>query len=68
MIIYKDKKLQPVTMLATYFQRSPLILIVQPEIKTVLDLVGKRIAISENNRYKSDKNATKGRQLLIRTK
>ncbi len=48
-LIYKDKKLQNVTLLATYFQRSPLILITQPEIKSPLGLLGKKLMMSKNN-------------------
>ena len=36
-LVYEDRKLQDVTLLATYFQRSPLVLIAQPEIKNILD-------------------------------
>jgi diguanylate cyclase (GGDEF)-like protein/PAS domain S-box-containing protein len=50
---YDDGRLNDVTLLATYFQRSPLIIIAQPEIKSVLDLKGKRVMMSENNRYNS---------------
>lgn len=52
-ISYRDKRLQDVTLLATYFQRSPLVMVTQPEIKTPLDLLGKRIMMSENNRLNS---------------
>lgn len=50
---YHDKKLRDVTLVATYFQRSPLIFITQPEIKSVLDLKNKKIMISNDNRYNS---------------
>lgn len=53
LLAYSNKKLNKVTLLATYFQRSPLIIITQPEIKSVLDLKGKKVMISENNRYNS---------------
>jgi len=49
MIAHKNKKLQDVSLIATYFQRSPLILITQPEIKTALDLKGKTISMMKNN-------------------
>lgn len=49
MIAHKNKKLEKVSLIATYFQRSPLVLITQPEIKDVLDLKGKIISMSENN-------------------
>ena len=52
-IVYENKKLKNVSLIATYFQRSPLILITQPEIKTVLDLKGKTIAMSEHDLYSS---------------
>jgi len=48
-VIYKDGKLQPVSLLATYFQISPLVIITQPEIKSALDLKGKRVMLSEND-------------------
>ena len=48
-LIYKNKKLLPVTMLASYFQRSPLILVTQPKIKRVLDLKGKTIMLSPDD-------------------
>jgi diguanylate cyclase (GGDEF)-like protein/PAS domain S-box-containing protein len=48
-VVYKDKKLRDVTLLATYFQRSPLIIVTQPEIKNVLDLRGKKLMLSEND-------------------
>jgi len=53
LLAYHDKKLNDVTLLATYFQRSPLIIITQPEIKSALDLKNKKIMMSENNRYNS---------------
>jgi diguanylate cyclase (GGDEF)-like protein/PAS domain S-box-containing protein len=52
-LVYEDRKLLDVTLLATYFQRSPLVLIVQPEIKNILDLKGKRILMSKNNYFNS---------------
>jgi len=48
-IVHKDKKLRDVSLLATYFQRSPLIIVTQPEIKNVLDLRGKKLMLSEND-------------------
>jgi len=53
LLVYHKKKLNAVTLVATYFQRSPLIIIAQPEIKSVLDLKDKKIMMSENNRYNS---------------
>lgn len=52
-LAYANKKLNKVTLIATYFQRSPLIIITQPNIKSVLDLKGKKVMISENNHYNS---------------
>ncbi|DAB28763.1 MAG: hypothetical protein A2513_00520 [Sulfurimonas sp. RIFOXYD12_FULL_33_39] len=52
-IAYKDKKLHDVTLLATYFQRSPLVIAVQPKIKSILDLKGKKFMISESDRTNS---------------
>jgi len=48
-LIYKNKKLLPITMLASYFQRSPLIIVTQPKIKRVLDLKGKIIMLSDDD-------------------
>ncbi len=53
LLAYHDKKLNKVTLLATYFQRSPLIIITQPQIKSALDLKEKIIMMSENNLYNS---------------
>ena len=53
LLTYKNNKLNNITLIATYFQRSPLILITQPEIKSVLEIKGKKLMISENNRYNS---------------
>jgi len=52
-VVYNNKNLQKVSLLATYFQRSPLVIVTQPEIKTVLDLKGKTISMSENDYYNS---------------
>ena len=52
-IAYNNKKLNAVTLIASYFQRSPLILITQPNIKSMLDLEGKRVMMSRGNRYNS---------------
>lgn len=53
LLAYHDKRLNSVTLLATYFQRSPLVIIAQPEIKSALDLKHKKIMISQNNLYNS---------------
>ncbi|RLA81164.1 MAG: hypothetical protein DRG78_09650, partial [Epsilonproteobacteria bacterium] len=52
-LIYQEKKLQDVTLLATYFQRSPLIIVTQKEIKSPLDLKGKTFMTSEDDFYNS---------------
>jgi len=52
-IVYDNKKLLDITLLATYLQRSPFILVTQPEIKTVLDLKGKSVSMSKNEFYNS---------------
>lgn len=52
-IAHRDNKLSNVTLLATYFQRSPLILVTQPEIKSVLNLKNKAVMIGENDRLNS---------------
>jgi diguanylate cyclase (GGDEF)-like protein/PAS domain S-box-containing protein len=48
-VLHRDRKLQPISLLATYFQRSPLIIITQPEIKNTLGLRGKKVMLSEND-------------------
>ncbi len=48
-VVYEDKQLKDVSLLATYFQRSPLVIVTQPEIKNVLDLRGKKLMLSEND-------------------
>ena len=53
LIAYNDKKLSKVTLLATYFQRSPLVIVTQPEIKSVLNLKDKTVMIGENDRLNS---------------
>lgn len=53
LLAFHEGKLNDVTLLATYFQRSPLVIITQPEIESVLDLKGKKVMMSENNRYNS---------------
>lgn len=52
-VAHRDNKLSNVTLLATYFQRSPLILVTQPEIKSVLNLKNKTVMIGENDRLYS---------------
>ncbi|NOR68455.1 MAG: transporter substrate-binding domain-containing protein [Methylomarinum sp.] len=53
LIAIKESKLEKVSLLATYFQRSPLVILAQPEIKSVLDLKGKQVMMSYNNRFNS---------------
>ena len=48
-ISYTNKILRDVTLVATYFQKSPLILITQKDIKSIMDLKNKRIMISQDN-------------------
>jgi len=48
-ISYKNKTLRDVTLVATYFQKSPLILITQEDIKSVLALKNKKIMMSQDN-------------------
>lgn len=52
-VAFSDRRLDDVTLLATYLQRSPLVLITQPEIDSPIDLEGKRIMMSENNLHNS---------------
>ena len=52
-LAYEHSKLNKVSLVATYLQRSPLVLVTQPEIKSVLDLKNKNVMLSYNNRYNS---------------
>ena len=52
-IVYKEKKLNDVVLLATYFQQSPLVIIAQKNIKSIKDIKNKTIMMSENNLYSS---------------
>ncbi len=47
-ILYKDGKLHDALLIASYFQKSPLVLITQPEIKNPADIKGHRAAIDNN--------------------
>lgn len=49
----KKNKLMDVKLLATYFQRSPLVLITQPQIKDVSELKGKKIMTGGNDLYET---------------
>ena len=42
-LIVEDKEILPIVLLASYFQRSPLVFVTQPNIKTPADLRGKVI-------------------------
>ena len=53
LLAYNNQKLNEVSLIATYFQRSPLVIITQPEVKSVLNLKNKTVMISENNRLNS---------------
>ena len=53
----KNNKLLNVKLLATYFQRSPLVLITQPEIKDVPELKGKKIMTGGNDIYETPLDA-----------
>ena len=48
-IVYNNQKINDLVLLATYFQRSPLVIITQPNIKSINDIKNKKIMISENN-------------------
>ncbi len=52
-ISYRDTKLYDVTLIASYFQRSPLVIIAHKEIESVLDLKNKKIMISKNEHFNS---------------
>ncbi|WP_024955042.1 diguanylate cyclase [Sulfurospirillum arcachonense] len=51
-LMIKNNILQPVVVLATYLQRSPLVLVTQPEIKKPSELEGKKIMVTEEE-YRS---------------
>ena len=53
LLSYKEGRLNEVTLLATYLQQSPLILVTQAEIKSILDLKGKKVMMDENSRHNS---------------
>ena len=53
LINYHEKKLHKVTLVATYLQKSPLILITQNDIKSIMDLKNKTIMMSQSDRYNS---------------
>ena len=48
-ISYKNKALRDVTLVATYFQKSPLIFVTRKDIKSIIDLKNKKIMISQDN-------------------
>ncbi len=53
LLLDKNNRLMDVKLLATYFQRSPLVLITQPEIKDVPELKGKKIMTGGNDLYET---------------
>ncbi len=48
-----EGKLDPFTLIASYFQRSALVLVTQKDIKSVLDLSGKKVMMSRDERTNS---------------
>jgi diguanylate cyclase (GGDEF)-like protein len=53
-LIISDRKILPTVLLASYFQRSPLVLITRPEITSPTDLAGKKImGTSDEMKYSS---------------
>jgi len=48
LLLYKNKQLYNTILLATYFQKSPLVFVTQKNIKKVKDLKGKIIIMNEN--------------------
>ena len=46
-LLYKNKTIEPVVMLATYLQRSPLVFVTQPDIKEPYQLDGKKIMATQ---------------------
>jgi len=53
----KDHKLMDVKLLATYFQHSPLVLVTQPSIKEISQLLGKTIMMGGNELYETSLDA-----------
>jgi len=52
-IYVRDKKIVPISLLASYFQKSPHVLVTSKEIKSPNDLRGKVIMISKRNLVRS---------------
>ncbi|EAT14279.1 diguanylate cyclase [Desulfuromonas acetoxidans] len=53
-LIVEEKEILPIVLLASYFQRSPLVFVTQPNIKTPADLRGKVImGTSDELKYSS---------------
>ncbi len=52
-IAYNNDQLSDVTLLATYFQRSPLVIVTQKNIKSILELKNKKIMMSTNDQFNS---------------
>ncbi|MDQ7067023.1 MAG: ABC transporter substrate-binding protein [Sulfurimonas sp.] len=53
LLLYNEDGLYDLTLLATYFQTSPLVFAVQPDILKVQDLKGKKIVINNSERTNS---------------
>lgn len=51
-LMFENKLLKPLVLLATYLQRSPLVFVTQPDIKSPLQLNGKKI-MATNHEYKN---------------
>ena len=51
LLSFENRKLDDISLIATYFQRSPYIILVQPEIKTPNDLLGKTLMMTKSNIY-----------------
>ncbi len=53
-LVVTQRKVLPTLLMATYFQRSPLVFVTKPEIKNPIDLVGKKIMMTtDEHKYSS---------------
>ncbi|MDQ7042699.1 MAG: EAL domain-containing protein [Sulfurimonas sp.] len=53
LLLYKNKELCDLTLLATYFQKSPLVFITQPDITDVRQLKAKKIIMNKHEQENS---------------
>jgi len=53
-LVVSKRKVVPTLLMATYFQRSPLVFVTTPDIKNPIDLVGKKIMMTtDEHKYSS---------------